>query len=165
MKIMIFGDTASGKSTFAKKLGTKLGIPSISLDQVMDTVGRDRRKDITDKIAQITKQPDWILEGNAFTKDKEARIKAADKVIVFKSSPWVTFLRHLVRHIKVYLGIESRAGSDDPRLNLKYFIPYIFVKFSPRRESAFALVKSMRKEITVIHNHEEANSYLDKTNP
>src|SRR3990172_3648958 len=98
MKIMIFGDTASGKSIFADRLGKKLSPPVIHLDELMDQIGR-----------------------------------------------------------------EKRIGSKNYKLNLEYFIPYIFIKFPRRREKAAKLAESFGKNTVYFHNFSELEQYLEKT--
>ena len=46
MRIMVFGDYASGKSTFSIKLGKKLNIPVIHLDRASELIGRGKNKEI-----------------------------------------------------------------------------------------------------------------------
>ena len=46
MRIMVFGDMSSGKSTFSVKLGQKLNIPVIHLDWVSEQIGRGKDKEI-----------------------------------------------------------------------------------------------------------------------
>ena len=41
MKIMIFGDSASGKSSFVQVVAARESLPLIHLDRVMDEMGRE----------------------------------------------------------------------------------------------------------------------------
>ena len=157
---MIFGDVSTGKSTFAKQLGKKLSLPVIHLDEIMKQIGRDNRTDIGNKIKTLVDRKNWIMDGNAFTKDKEYRIRKADKIIVFEASPWVTFAKHLKRWAIIKFGSIEAIGGHDVSLNLKYYIPYIFFKFPKRKNEAIKLAKSLGKQITIIKSREQANNYL-----
>lgn len=160
MRIMIFGDTASGKSTFATKLGSATGSPVLHLDQLMEEIGRDDRATIGDRIVSEANKKTWIIEGNAFTKDPKYRIERADVVIVFDFRPTRTFINHIRRYLKLRSGKEKRAGSDSDQLNLRYFIPYIYKKFPPRKAAALHYARSINKQVVVFKNRKQAQEYL-----
>ena len=128
MRIMICGDVASGKSTFTMRLGRILGIPVFHLDALMKQAGRDNRVGVRAQIEQIADQPDWIIDGNAFTKDFGYRIKQADIVIVFDFGRFRTLVNYVVRGIKGKRG-EKRVGGGDTGFKMRYFLPYIIYKF------------------------------------
>lgn len=161
MKIMIFGDVASGKSTFSSELGKVLSLPVVHLDEVMATIGRERRSDIGEYIASLVTEPDWIIEGNAFTKDRQKRLDSADRIYVFESIPLVTFWRFVKRVLKAKLLNIRVLGGAMESLKLSYYVPYIFVKFPKRRNDAKLYAQSLGKKIVVIKSHAEANSVLE----
>lgn len=157
---MIFGDSASGKSTFAHELGNKLNVPVLHLDRMMDNIGRENGEQIKNVIEEYCNKDEWIIEGNAFTKDPDSRIEKADTVYVFKTLPIITLFRHIKRFFKIRLGQERRRGSSDTRLNLIYFIPYIFIKFPKRRDRAISLAKKKVKNIVTIKSYQDAQRIL-----
>ena len=59
MKILVIGDSAGGKSTFAKKLGKKLSLPVIHPDEVMDLIGREDKESIQQFIKNEIKKKDY----------------------------------------------------------------------------------------------------------
>lgn len=136
---MIFGDTASGKSTFAETLGELTETPVIHLDQIMDGIGREDRASIGEIIHEETDKDEWIIEGNAFTKNPTYRIERSSLVFVFDFSPPRAMASHIARYGRIKSGIEQRKGSDDEKLNLSYFVPYIFQNYPPRKRIAVAL--------------------------
>lgn len=160
MKIMIFGDTASGKSSFAEMLASIENLPVVHLDKIMEKIGRDDRRSIGDRIKEEASKPDWIIEGNAFTKDPVYRINQADKVYVFDFNRFVTLVNHTKRYARLRSSKEIRKGSNSVDLNLKYFIPYILFKFPPRKKEALQLVKSLGKDIVVFNSYKDINKYL-----
>ncbi|EKE06166.1 MAG: Topology modulation protein [uncultured bacterium] len=160
MKIMIFGDPASGKSTFACKLAKLTNISVIHLDEIMDNIGRDDKDAIKKLIIKEIARDNWIIEGNAFTKDKDSRINSADVVFVFDSGPIMTLLRHLTRYLKVRFGIERRLGKEDTTLDLRFFLPYIFLNFPRRKKCAIDLVKQQNKKFFLIKEYSQTTKYL-----
>ena len=163
MKIMIFGDVATGKSTFAKKLGKSLNIPVIHLDKVMDDIGRDNNEKIKEVIFSEADKGDWIIEGNAFSRDPDGyRISRADKIIVFKSSRIRSFIFYIIRYLKVKAGFEKRKGSETARLNLKFYVPYIFWQFPRGMDWALMIVRKQGKQPILVKNFREARNLLER---
>ncbi len=161
MKVLIIGDSASGKSTFALALSKKLSLPVIHLDEKMDTLGRNDKDSIRKFIETEIAKENWVIDGNAFMKDKEARIRAADMIITFDFNPLVSFFNHIKRYLKLRTRIEKgRVGSANASLNLRYFIPYIFIKFPKRKREAISLAHSLGKKVVVFRSRADAIRYL-----
>ena len=159
---MIFGDTASGKSRFAEILATRMNLPLVHLDKVMEEIGRSDRTSIGQQIKKVTLTERWIIEGNAFTKDPEYRIKEADRIFVFDFSRTTTFINYIKRYVRLRSKAETRKGSDSVALNLSYFIPYIFIKFPPRKKQAVLFAKSLDKEIITFRSYKDIDNFLNK---
>ena len=84
MKISIIGYSGAGKSTTARKLGEKLGIPVLHLDTVYHMPGWQVRPN-EDSIAIVSKfmeeNDSWIIDGN-YSRTLEARLKSCDTVFM-----------------------------------------------------------------------------------
>ncbi len=160
MKIMVFGDSASGKSTFAVKLGNKLDLPIVHLDEIMANVGRADKKAIIAKINEMVEMPEWIIEGNAFTKDTHRRIEAADTVIVFDYNRFTSLKNHVARSMRIKLGKEKVAGGVTGSLDLRYYIPYILWQFPKRKRAAVQRVIEARKTPIILRSRRQAATYL-----
>lgn len=162
MRIMIIGDSASGKSTFALKLGKKIGVDPWYLDVEMDKLGRRNRRQIGELIRNyVDSHKDWVIEGNAFTKDKTYRLEAADMVVVFNPIRLVTFYRVVRRYLRQKMGKESRIGSTDTSLDLGYYIPYIFWQFPRRRKAAEAYTRGLDKKLIQVNNYRTADQLIE----
>lgn len=94
-KIIVIGSGGSGKLTFSRLLGEKLGIPVIHLDQLFWQSGWTRRP--TDEwLAQLNQELEketWIMDGN-FGATREMRIRHAD-TIISRSSAIFMHLPHI----------------------------------------------------------------------
>jgi adenylate kinase family enzyme len=163
MKIMIFGDSSAGKSTFAKKLGERMQLDVLHLDEVMDKIGRQDKAVIGEYIATETSKAKWIMDGNAFTKDKHARIEAADLIIVFDINRFKALTSHVGRYVKLKTGLQKKAtGGHSTQLNLPYFIPYILWQFPGRKKAAIAHVQKAGKQVRFIKNFKQADKLIDE---
>ena len=162
MKIMIFGDVASGKSTISDKLGAKFGLPVVHLDEVMLKMGREQKNHIRGYIHDEADKVNWIIEGNAFTKDLSYRIERADLIIVFAANRFVTLFRHLRRVVRVRSGIEVKVGGVTGDFKLDYYVPYTLWRFPKRRQSALDRAKALNRSVVVVRNFKEGLDLLER---
>ncbi len=80
-RILVVGCPGSGKSTFAKQLHEKTGIPLFHLDNLWWKPDRTHvTRDYFDtELAMILQGDTWILDGD-YSRTFEARVKACDTV-------------------------------------------------------------------------------------
>lgn len=84
-RILILGRGAAGKSTLARRLGALTGLPVTELDKVFWQPGLLPlpRAGWIALQKELTRQPDWILDGDLGPYDAlEVRLRAADTVIL-----------------------------------------------------------------------------------
>jgi len=71
MKISIVGPCSGGKTTFSKKMGERLGIEAVNLDEIYvdyknitpDNVSFNSESKIKTELEKIFKKESWIIEG------------------------------------------------------------------------------------------------------
>ena len=109
-RIHIIGGSASGKTTLARKIGTRLGIPFYDLDEVgyEGGFGAKRPRDVRiSDLESITIQPTWVTEGGSVLWT-EMLLQTAD-TIVWLDLPWrIRRWRIITRHIKADLARNNR---------------------------------------------------------
>ena len=82
-RVMIIGCGGAGKSTLARQLGEKTGLPVVHLDQIWWAPGNWQhveREEFDARLAEEIEKPQWILDGN-FNRTIEMRLDASDTVI------------------------------------------------------------------------------------
>ena len=82
-RIMIIGSGGSGKTTLARQLGEKTGLPVVHLDQIWWSPGNWKhleREKFDVLLQKELEKPQWILDGN-FNRTIEARLAVCDTVI------------------------------------------------------------------------------------
>lgn len=163
MKIMIFGALASGKSTFARKLGAKLNMPVIHLDEVVHGLGGHRQhRAIKRFVKEQAAKDHWIMDGNVLAKDKHHRIKQADIIILLNVNRLRAFATHLYRHIQLKTGkTNSLTNNPYTTLDLWFSFSYTFWEFPALRREALRTVKAHNKQVVVLRNWKQAQHYLD----
>ena len=82
-RVMIIGCGGAGKSTLAKRLGEKTGLPVVHLDQIWWAPGNWEhlsREEFDDRLAVEMEKDCWIMDGN-FNRTLDVRLERADTVL------------------------------------------------------------------------------------
>ena len=157
-RIVILGCPGSGKSTFAKDLHRRTGLPLYHLDNIWWNADRTHitRDAFDERLSAILKEEAWILDGD-YSRTYEMRIAACDTVI---------FLDYDEKTCMT--GIESRTGTErtdmpwteqtlDPELadTVKRYR-------TENRPSVYTLLEQYAdKERRIFVTREEAGAWLD----
>ena len=101
-KVLILGCPGAGKSTFARKLRDKTGLPLYYLDMIWHKPDRTTitKQEFDAKLSEIIKHEEWIIDGN-YGRTLEMRFKECDTVF-FLDLPTNVCLA----------GVEGRIGSE-----------------------------------------------------
>ena len=157
-KIIIIGSPGAGKSTFARRLRDKTGLPLYYLDLYYHRADRTTvpREEFDAKLAEIMRTDSWILDGN-FNRTMEWRMQNCDTVILMDYP------------LEVCLsGIRSRVGVKREEM------PWVeeeldetfrqFVEDFPKTTlpGIYKLLGKYRegREIHIFHSREEAELFL-----
>ena len=156
-RVIVIGCPGSGKSTFARALREKTGLPLVYLDQLnwnadRTTVGKAvfRRR-----LAEVLRRDEWIVDGN-YGSTLEARLRACDTVF-FLDYPTDLCLA----------AVRERRGK--PREDMPWieeeedaeFIDFIKNYNAQSRPVVLELLsKYPEKELHVFLTREEADAYL-----
>lgn len=157
-KAIIIGCPGAGKSTFARKLKEKTGLPLFYLDMIWHKEdGTNISRDEFDgKIKEIMKKEQWILDGN-YIRTLEMRLKECDTVFL------------LDYPLEVCLeGASSRIGKERPDmpwvesefdLEFRQFI-VDFPKDSLPKIYELLKKYEKEKELHIFRKREDAEEYL-----
>ena len=158
-KVIVIGCAGSGKSTFARALAKKTGLPLVHLDLLYwrkdgSTVGKEA---IRSRIREEIKNDEWIIDGN-YASTMEERMVACDTVF-FLDYPTDVCLS----------GVDARRGkprTDMPCIlsdNDDDFIEFIKnYRLKNRPEVIALLEKYKEKQIYVFKTRKEADEFLSR---
>ena len=159
-RIIVIGSPGSGKSTFARKLKEKTGLPLYYLDMIFHRPDRTTvtREEFDQRLQAILQTENWIIDGN-YLRTLPIRFEACTDVF-FLDFPLEQCLE----------GAASRVGTtreDLPWVEQEFdpeFRQYIIDFPKDQRPIIYELVERYRetRRITVFHSREEADKWFDK---
>ncbi|MBR5873979.1 MAG: DNA topology modulation protein [Oscillospiraceae bacterium] len=114
MKIAIVGYSGAGKSTTARMIGEKYGIPVLFLDTVYHMAGWQVRPN--EECIQIVsdfmaKNHSWVIDGNYKSILQAERFEQADRILFFNIDRFTCFRQAFGRYLK-YRG-KSRPDMTE----------------------------------------------------
>ena len=156
-RIMIIGCPGSGKSTFARALAAKTGLPLHYLDMMYWNPDRTTKpkEEFRAALRETVSLPEWIIDGN-YGSTLEIRMEACDTVI---------FLDYPVE--VCISGVEERRGKPRPDMPWVETEPDLeFIEFikkyneESRPKVIELLEKYKEKNIIIFKSRAEADEYL-----
>ena len=147
-RILIIGCPGSGKTTLAKTLGQKLGLPVIQLDQLWG--GNVTREEFDSRLAMALNMDRWIIDGN-YGRTMEARLAKCDTLIYLDYSRWACLLG-LARQT---LGNEKECVRWE---TVKWIWNY---RKNNRVQNEIYLAKAKHAQSVVLKNRKEVRRFLE----
>ena len=158
-KVLIIGCPGSGKSTFARALAEKTGLPLCHLDMLYWNPDRTtvEKTVFLSRLFKVMKEDAWIIDGN-YGSTMEMRLAAADTVF-FLDLPTEVCLA----------GVRQRQGK--PRADMPWiegegeddgeFIKFVEDYNTVSRPKVLALLSRYGdREIVIFRSREDIDAYL-----
>jgi adenylate kinase family enzyme len=159
---MIIGNGGAGKSTLAKALAEKLGLPLYHLDKIFWLPGWKEleREVMNEKVLKIISEDEWIIDGN-YRRTIARRAERADTIIYLNFST-----------ITCLYGIVKRRFSGTPRTDITEGCPekidmqflnwVLFYKRTTAPDVRKLLVSlSTDKKVYELKNRKDVNEFLN----
>ena len=156
-KVLVIGCPGSGKSTFAKALHRKTGLPLCHLDLLYWNADKTtvERSVFLERLSAVLPQSEWIIDGN-FSNTMELRLKACDTVF-FLDYPATLCLQSVeARRGKPRTDIPWIETEEDPE-----FTEFIKSFNEQRRPQILDLLRRYAdKTVIIFKTRDEADAFL-----
>ena len=157
-RIIVIGSPGAGKSTFARKLKEKTGLPLYYLDMIFHRPDRTTvaREEFDQRIREILQTDNWIIDGN-YQRTLPLRFEACTNVF-FLDFPLEQCLE----------GAEARIGTireDMPWVEQEFdpeFRQYILDFPKDQLPRIYELIEQYRdsRRITIFHSRDEVDRWV-----
>ena len=166
-RVIIIGCGGAGKSTLARKLGEKTGLPVVHLDQIWWEPGNWQhmtREEFDVRLAAELEKPRWILDGN-FNRTLEVRLEKCDTVI-YLDYPRLVCLKNWIGRVIQNWG---HARADMGEGCNEWFDPemagWIWNFNKKNRQRYYSLLNTAEgKQIIILRNRRQVRKFLQSLN-
>lgn len=163
-RVLIIGNAGSGKSTFAKALAQRTGLPLIHLDRLYwqgnwEHLSREAFDSI---LHEELEKPQWIIDGN-FNRTIPKRLSYCDTVFFFDLPTPVCLWGITKRIFQSYGKTRSDMGGNCPeRFDRQKILLYRNVLTFNRQHRAdyYDMLGSTKAKVVVFRSRRQANQYL-----
>lgn len=160
-RVLIIGGNGSGKSTFAKALAEKTGLPCVHLDKILWCGNWEYLShEEFDILLEAELEKDcWIIDGN-YERTLEKRLQYCDTVFYFDFSTVSCLFGVTQRIIKNYGRTREDMGGNCPeKFDFEFYKAVL--RFNKRnRPKTKTLLEKYKPNVIIFKNRKEAKRYL-----
>ena len=167
-RVVVTGMSGAGKSTFAKQLSAKTGLPVIHLDMHFWKPGWVEPSDTEWRDVQSTllASEEWIADGN-YHETLDLRLERADTVVYLDTPWWLCAARAFVRGLRRPEGTQLPDGCEDTgwrRLRDEWWLVWrVWLGRRSERERELAIVARHGSHVAlhVLRSKRAVRQFLD----
>jgi adenylate kinase family enzyme len=163
-RAIVIGSGGAGKSTFARSLSGRTGLPVVHLDKLFWRPGWQPtpKEEWAEKVRLEIEKPEWIMDGN-FGGTRLMRMQAADTIIFLDLPRWQCLWRIVKRRL-THSGRNrpDMAEGCNEKLDLEFII---WVWNYPKLSRARALeeISSLKgKHLVILRSQADINRFLEE---
>jgi len=162
-KVVIVGVSASGKSTFARKLGKKTNLPVVFMDEIMWNPGWEYIGDDATiaTLRQESQKSTWIIEGYITKGARTFIFERADTIIYLDYSPWVASLRYVKRWWKHRIHPRPELPDSPEKFSFK-FLKLVWTKGESFSLNKFLKAVPDQSKLITLRSPKETKEFLKK---
>lgn len=163
-RVLIIGNSGSGKTTFAKKLSEKTGIALIYLDKIWWRGEWEHvsREEFDEALGLELSKEEWIIDGN-YDRTLPRRLEYADTVFFF-DFPTSTCLWGITKRILKSYGKsrEDMGGNCPESFGRAAGLYKSTLSYNRRNRKRYYEMIKRCGVVTVFRNHRDVRKYLEK---
>ena len=165
-RILIVGNSGAGKSTMARALSEKTGLPVVYLDKLFwrENWQHIAREEFDALLQQELEKSQWIIDGN-YDRTVSTRLAYCDTVIYLDYPRWQCLLGVVKRVISSYGKVRPDMGDGCPERFDWEFMKYVWNYNRENREKLYRKLNALdRVNVIVFRNRKEGNLFLRNLN-
>ncbi|MFL6256137.1 MAG: DNA topology modulation protein [Pyrinomonadaceae bacterium] len=167
-RVLVIGSGGAGKSTFARRLGERLGLPVIHLDRAYWRAGwvEPSKDEWCRNVEAMCARESWVMDGN-YSGTLDVRLAACDAV-VFLDLPRTVCTWRVIKRALRYRGAGRPDMAEGCRENLdREFLIFLLWVWNYPRHSRPKILKRLEafsggKHIHILRSSAEAEEFLAK---
>jgi adenylate kinase family enzyme len=130
-KLLLIGCGGAGKSTLARRIAERTGLPPIHLDALYWAPGWQAmpRAQWHGLVKDLLRRPAWIMDGN-YGDTLALRLAACDAVVFLDVAPWRCLLRVVARRLRFH---GRRRPDMGPGCNERLEMAFVWYVLAYRR--------------------------------
>ena len=163
---MVIGCGGAGKSTLARGIAARTGLPLVHLDRHYWRPGWQEpdKQAWREQVAVLAAVPRWIMDGN-YGDTIDLRLARADTVIVLDPPPWRCLLGVLTRAARWYGRSREDMAPGCPERIDGAFLLYVWSYRRTHRPRVLALLRDFPGDRVHLRSRRAARGYLATLRP
>lgn len=161
MRILIIGSGGAGKSTLARHLGEKTGLPVHHMDKFFWLPGwvEPDQAEFTDRLMQVTKSDAWIIDGN-YNSTLPLRLPYA-QAIIYMDFPRTVCLFNVIKRWIINHGSTrpDMAPGCNEKIDLE-FLKWIWTFRKTYHQHYVNILNKAGKPVLHFTNHRQVKAFL-----
>ncbi|HZN31566.1 MAG TPA: AAA family ATPase [Xanthobacteraceae bacterium] len=151
-RILVIGSSGTGKSTLARKIAPKLGLPVIHLDQEYWQPGWVATEPAAWKarVERLVAREAWVMDGN-YSGTFAIRVPRADAIVWLDLPRHIYFPRAVWRIVQSYGRVRPDLAPGCPeKVDLEFLFKWVWTYPTRSRPRTLSLIESLRGRIPVV---------------
>jgi adenylate kinase family enzyme len=163
-RVLVIGSGGAGKTTFAKELAARTGLPLVHLDQLFWHPGwvPTPDPDWDRLVAELCAHERWIMDGN-YGRTLPVRLAAADTVVFLNLPRIVCTWRVLKRQLRYFGRTRPDSAPGCPERLTWEFVWWVWTYPRRRRPDILRRLEAVRvtKQVVVLKSAADMRAFLD----
>jgi len=162
-RIIIIGCPGAGKTTLARALKEKLGLPLVHLDQLWwkENWEHVTREEFDSRLAMAVNMDRWIIDGN-YSRTIEMRLPRCDTIIYLDFDRWLCLCGMLQRVIRNHGKTRPDMGGNCPERFDWEFVKWIWNFNKENRTRNYTwIAKTKHARAIVLKNRREVKRFME----
>jgi len=164
-RVLVIGPGGAGKTTFARALAERTGLPLIHLDTLYWSAGwtPTPNEEWDRTIEQLVARNSWIIDGN-YGRTLPTRLAACDTVIFLDTPRLLSLWRVLQRSVRYRGRSRPDLPAGCPEVLTWEFVWWIWTYKKRRRPDILRQMAALpaRTRAIVLHSSREVRDFLDR---